>query len=76
MKNNDIMDKMSLKPDSNYEVYSENFSKKGYFIVDQVDLRPNNRITDKKLVAVVKAHFREQPDFIVEATSDKFVFNP
>lgn len=68
------MEKMTLKPTGNgYEVYSENFSQKGYFVVDQVDLRPNG-VNDKKLVAVVKAHLREQPDFKVEATSDKFRF--
>jgi len=67
------MEKISLKPiTTGSEVYSSSFSREGWFIVDQVDLRPNNPITNKKLVAVVKAHLREDPGFIVEATSDKF----
>jgi len=66
---------MSFKPlGSGSEIYSDQFSKEGWYIVDQVDLRPNNPITDKKLVAVIKAHLREVPDFKVEGTSDKFHF--
>lgn len=59
---------------SGSEIYSDQFSKEGWFVVDQIDLRPNNKVTDKKLVAVVKAHLREEPDFKVEATSDNFHF--
>jgi len=69
------MEKMSFKPiGSGSEIYSDQFSKEGWYIVDQVDLRPNNSVTDKKLVAVIKAHLREEPSFKVEATSDKFCF--
>ena len=69
------MEKMSFKPiSSGVEIYSDQFSQEGWFIVDQVDLRPNNPVTDKKLVAVIKAHLREAPTFKVEATSDKFHF--
>jgi hypothetical protein len=69
------MEKMSFKPiGTGSEVYSENFSEKGYFIIDQLDLRPNNPVTDKNLVAIIKAHLRENPKFRVEATSDKFTF--
>ena len=69
------MEKMSFKPiSSGVEIYSDQFSQEGWFIVDQVDLRPNNPVTDKKLVAVIKAHLREDQTFKVEATSDKFHF--
>lgn len=70
------MEVMSFKPiTTGSEVYSESFSQKGWFIVDQVDLRPNNSVTDPKLVAIIKAHLREKPDFRVEATSDRFSFS-
>lgn len=69
------MEKMSFKPiGSGSEIYSDQFSKEGWYIVDQVDLRPNNSVTDKRLVAVIKAHLREEPNFRVEATSDNFHF--
>ena len=69
------MEKMSFKPIiSGSEIYSNQFKHEGWYIVDQIDLRPNNPINDKRLVAVIKAHLREIPDFKVEATSDKFHF--
>lgn len=68
------MEKMLFKPiNSGSEIYSDQFSKEGWFIVDEIDLRPNSP-TNKKLVAVIKAHLREEPKFKVEATSDKFHF--
>ncbi len=69
------MKKMSFNPiGTGSEIFSDQFSKKGWFIVDQLDLVPNNIVTDKKLVAVIKAHLREDSSFLVEATSDKFTF--
>ena len=38
------------------------------------NLQHYNPIIDKKLVAVIKAHLREIPEFKVEATTDKFHF--
>jgi len=69
------MKKISCTPTNSTEIYSENFSLKGFFIIDSIEIRENNPTSDKKLVAVIKAHHREQPDFKVEATSDKFLFN-
>lgn len=75
MSNQSILEKISFEPVKiGSEIYSNKFSKKGYFIIDQLDLRPNNPITDKTLVAIIKAHFKEDPTFKVEATSDKFIF--
>jgi len=69
------MEKITFNPINNgCEVYSEEFSRSGWFIVDRVDLRPNNKYTNKKLVAIVKAHLKDDPSFLVEATSDKFTF--
>lgn len=69
------MEKISFKPiDSEERIYSDQFSKKGWFIIDKIELRPNNPITDKRLIAVIDAHFCEDPSFKVRATSDKFNF--
>ena len=67
------MEKITCFPIFGSEVYSESFSIKGIFIVDDVELRPNNPVHDRKLVAIIKAHSKENRDFKVEATSDKFI---
>ncbi len=69
------MEKIPCTPNKPTEVYSDHFSIKGQFIIDSIDLRENNPTSDKKLVAVVKAHHKDDPKFKVEATSDKFLFN-
>lgn len=53
-------------------IYSDNFTKKGEFVVENIKLVANNSVTDKKIVAIIKAHYKDDKNFLVEATSDKF----
>ena len=72
------MDKITLKPIGNgYEIYGKGcyFRVEGYYVVDKVELVPNNPVNDKQLVAVVHAHLREDKNVRISCTSDKFTFN-
>jgi hypothetical protein len=54
------------------EINSDHFREKGVFIIDKVFLVANHPTEDRGLVAIIKAHNKEKPEFRVEATSDKF----